>query len=232
MEIEVTGEYLVPGKFPIKTEREHYERYKFSSKFVKDKDILDIACGVGYGCKMYTESGARRVTGIDILETNIKFAQENYKDNKVTFYQNDIYNLDYNEEFDIITSFETIEHLKDDNLALRKLFQALKPEGVLIISTPNRKITSPGVKKISDKPLNEFHCREYTLREFKDLVKRNEFIIKKIFGQRNRLFFPINILNKIINRYLKPDENSNAELKRTFLSSARYYTLVLEKYSY
>ena len=109
------------------------------------------------------------------------------------------------------------------------MHKALKIDGLLLISTPNRKITSPNAKTIKDKPENEYHIREYTLGEFKDLVNKNGLRVKKVFGQRNRMFFSFSLLNRIFNKFLKPDENGNAKLKKNILSQARYYTFLLEK---
>lgn len=229
MNTKVTGEYLLPGKFPKKTEDEHFERYIFASNFVKGKKVLDIACGVGYGCKMFSKSGANYIIGIDILNDNIKHAKDKYSASNIIFIQGNLYDIDYEEEFDIITSFETIEHIEDDSLALNKFYTALTKDGILIISTPNRKITSPTAQSIKDRPLNEYHIREYTLSDFKKLVNNNGFRVKNVFGQRNRLYLPYSYFNRVINKFLKPDENSNAKLKKCIISVARYYTFVLEK---
>lgn len=225
----ITGEYLLPGEFPRKTEEEHFERYKFAAQYVKRKNILDIACGVGYGCKIYSESGANTIVGIDVLPDNIAHAKSNYSADNISFIQNNLYDINYTEEFDIISSFETIEHVDNDSLALAKMHRALKADGLLIISTPNRKITSPNSKSINDKPLNEYHVREYTLAEFKHLLTSNGFRILKVLGQRNRIFFPFYICNRIVNKFYKPDTNGNSKPKKNILTQARYYTLVLEK---
>ena len=229
MEVKVTGEYLLPGHFPKKTEEEHFERYSYASKNIEGKKVLDIACGVGYGCKMYSDAGAKEIVGIDILENNITYAKENYQTEKINFIKDSIYDIKYVENFDIITCFETIEHIEEDKLALNKLKLALKEDGELIISTPNRNITSPNIKSIEEKPENEYHIREYSLEEFKTFVESNGFEVKKIFGQRNRYFSKIKIFNKIINKLFNPDENGNSKLRKNIFTQARYYTLVLSK---
>jgi len=137
IELEATGEFLVPGKFPHKTEKEHIERYVFASKFAKNKSVLDIACGVGYGCKILLNAGALSVEGVDISEKIIDYAKQNYQNDKIKFNCYSIYDLAKNGEYDLITCFETIEHVQDDRAALRKLHDALKEDGYLIISTPN-----------------------------------------------------------------------------------------------
>jgi len=137
IELEATGEFLVPGKFPHKTEKEHIERYVFASKFAKNKSVLDIACGVGYGCKILLNAGALSVEGVDISEKIIDYAKQNYQNDKIKFDCYSIYDLTKKGEYDLITCFETIEHVWDDRAVLRKLHDALKEDGYLIISTPN-----------------------------------------------------------------------------------------------
>jgi cyclopropane fatty-acyl-phospholipid synthase-like methyltransferase len=229
MDIKVTGECLVPGKSPAKTEAEHFARYEYAANFVKHKKVLDIACGVGFGCGIYAESGAESIVGVDISISNIQYARSMYPSETITFLQKDLFDIDYQDEFDIVTSFETIEHVKDDKLALKKLRAALRNNGILIMSTPNRKITSPSCKTIDDKPENEFHYREYTLREFRDLVSSSGFKIKAILGQRNRMYFPLKTLNRVLEKLCHPDTKGNIRLRKNYFSEARYYTLVLEK---
>lgn len=229
MDVQATGEFLVPGKSPETVEHEHYERYRFASRRVMNKNVLDIACGVGYGCELLSEAGARNIVGVDLSDRNIEYAREQYGGRNIAFVNRSIYDIDYDSEFDLITCFETVEHVDNDNLALRKLHNALRCDGELIISTPNRKIASPKARTIADKPANDYHCREYTLEELKELVVRNGFEIKEIYGQRNRLFVPVNILNKLMNRIFKPDEKGNSELRKVSIGEARYYTLILKK---
>lgn len=229
MENEVTGEYLLPGKFPKKTEEEHFERYSYASGFVNAKEVLDIACGVGYGCKMLSGAGAKSVTGVDILGENIEFAKANYPGENITFIQNSIYEIDYSDKYDVITCFETIEHIPDDNLAIKKLFAALKNKGLLIISTPNRNITSPNARSINDAPSNKFHTREYILSEFKELLEGNGFKIIDTLGQRNRPYLNFSTFNRVINKIFDPENSGNKQLKKPIITQARYYTLVAQK---
>ena len=60
---------------------EHLIRYELAKEFVKDKTVLDIACGSGYGTKILAEAGAREVEGIDISEEAIISARKNYENN-------------------------------------------------------------------------------------------------------------------------------------------------------
>jgi SAM-dependent methyltransferase len=70
---------------------------------------------------------------------------------------------------DVFISLETVEHVDDDRGFLGEVTRVLKPNGVLICSTPNREVTNPA-SAIGHRPWNPFHVREYSPREFSDLL--------------------------------------------------------------
>ncbi len=180
-----TGEQMILGQGKKSSEEEHLARYKFVEPFVKDQIALDVACGVGYGTHMLKTYGANFVYGIDISKEAITYAQNNYSSNGVKFIEGNAISLPLSHSsVDVIVSFETIEHLKDQDrdLYLSELSRVLKKNGTLILSTPNRRITSPGSKK----PMNKFHYREYTLNELERILNRHGFTIKMVYGQRVR----------------------------------------------
>lgn len=72
-ELEFTGEFVVPNKTPYATYQEHINRYVFASNFVKDKTVLDIVCGTGYGSSYLARKGAKRVLGGDISKKAIEY---------------------------------------------------------------------------------------------------------------------------------------------------------------
>ena len=84
--------------------------------------------------------------------------------------------------FDVIVSFETIEHVKHYKKALAEIVRILRPKGTLILSTPNRKISSPG-KSIFDPPNNPFHVIEFTNNELLTLLS-SQINVLEIYGQR------------------------------------------------
>lgn len=182
----------MPGITKQRLVDEHYARYNFALDFVdKGSVVLDIACGVGYGSHILAAK-AERVVGVDISEESIKFAKKNYGAKNIEYILSsagkDIFS---DNSFDIICSFETIEHLEDGprKKYLFNLAKWLKPGGVLLLSTPNKKITSP----FSEKPLNKFHVLEYTRENL--LNEASAYLeVKEVFGQR-----PI---KKIYTKYL------------------------------
>lgn len=197
--MEFTGEFYIPGKSGERIESDHIERYRFTCNYVKNKTVLDIACGFGYAGPLLINAGALTYVGVDINERLIENATSLFGTDRRKYFQGDICSYNPGKLFDIIICFETIEHINDYSIALSNLNSLLKEDGVLIISSPNRPVTSPNALRISDKPLNKYHVQEFTINEFKEELIAAGFSVKNgnIFGQRN------SYLNYITNRYLQ-----------------------------
>lgn len=185
-DVEFTGERLIINR-EVKEKyndvlEEHLERYKLATHYVKDKIVLDAACGAGYGSKMIATSGAKFVTAVDISSESLKNAEKAYYDKNINFIQGDVNQLPFDDEtFDVVISFETIEHIKDGSKWIRESSRLLKEEGIFIVSTPNRNVTNPGTF-FYEKPLNPYHQYEYNIQEFiGELTK--EYDIVDIYGQ-------------------------------------------------
>jgi SAM-dependent methyltransferase len=82
---------------------------------------------------------------------------------------------------DLYACFETIEHVEDDEALLREARRVLAPEGLLLCSTPNRDLLSPGLT-LGDRPVNPYHVREYAITELRSLLARF-FPRVELFGQ-------------------------------------------------
>jgi 2-polyprenyl-3-methyl-5-hydroxy-6-metoxy-1,4-benzoquinol methylase len=120
-------------------QKSHYRRYEFALKVIDKGDVCgDFACGTGYGSVMLAEKG-RQITGADLNEKVIKAIKKRYKKIKnVEFIQANLLDLSFNNSFDAVISFETLEHFSEHNISrlLMVYNKALKPGGKLIISTP------------------------------------------------------------------------------------------------
>jgi len=228
-ELEFTGEYFVPGKTISRIEEDHLERYKFATKFAKGKNILDIASGTGYGSKMLLDAGAKSVLGVDIDRKLVNYSKEIYKTKNIEFQLGDITTFKINSKFDMITCFETIEHIKDDNLAIQNLFSLLKDDGLLFISSPNRPITSPNAKLITDKPSNKYHMREYLVDELVSLLERHGFKIEGKYGQRMRLVTGIKLIDDQILNFFNPDTDASAKIQEIHALTPRYFLIKATK---
>jgi ubiquinone/menaquinone biosynthesis C-methylase UbiE len=176
-------ERLVIGQCFPRIEQEHLKRYEFATGYVAGKDVLDIACGSGYGSAMLADSGAKSVTGVDLSPEAVESATANFGRGNVRFAVGDVQRLTDipDASFDLIASFETIEHVPDDRAYVDETARVLRPGGMLLVSTPDRRLGSigPRLRKV---PSNPFHVREYTRKELIDLLSRRFEIVEE-FGQ-------------------------------------------------
>jgi ubiquinone/menaquinone biosynthesis C-methylase UbiE len=165
-DIEFTGERVVPGTSPSDLVAEHRARYEFANHYVKGLRVIDIGCGVGYGCSMLG-SVAKNVIGVDISEEAIKHATAKYASGNVEFKISDVNNLPFNDnELDCGVCFEVIEHINKPEKLLIEVVRVIKNDGIFIISTPN------GAVRTSSQP-NPFHMKEFKVREFREILNRH-----------------------------------------------------------
>lgn len=163
--MEFTGERMVLGTNNYELEIEHLNRYHFGAQFVKDKRVLDVACGTGYGSAILAENAAF-VEGIDISREAIDYAISNYSTHNIRFTQASVDKLPYPDNyFDVVISFETIEHVDGATQVncLNEIKRVLVEDGILVISTPNHDI-------YKEKGENQFHIKELNYTEFNRLL--------------------------------------------------------------
>lgn len=129
---------LVPVFDPVRAEF-HVARYKFAAGYSRERNVADVASGTGYGCKILATKGrARKVTGFDICPEATQYAKKYYRSSRLEFRTAPAEKLDVaDDSFDLLTSFETIEHVDDDQIMIDELARVLIPGGKLICSTPN-----------------------------------------------------------------------------------------------
>lgn len=175
--LKFTGERFVP-EVSGNIELEHMHRYFFANELCADKIVLDIACGEGYGTELLSKN-AQKVYGVDISEEAISHAKKRYNIDNVEFIQGDCTNIPLESgSVDIIASFETIEHHDKHGQMLKELKRVLKPDGILVISSPDK-------YEYSEKHnyTNPYHVKELTEVEFKDLIN-SHFNFSNFLGQR------------------------------------------------
>jgi 2-polyprenyl-3-methyl-5-hydroxy-6-metoxy-1,4-benzoquinol methylase len=146
------GEYLwlvrhaderMDAAVPVnRTERRvfHLDRYRFAGRFAAGRHILDCASGTGYGSGWLARQAAPAdVLGIEIDAEAVAYASRHYGTSRAAFTQGDACQLDALEggSRDLVVSFETIEHVRDDVAMLRGFARVLTDDGILVTSTPN-----------------------------------------------------------------------------------------------
>lgn len=159
---------------------EHRCRYLFAAPHAQGARVLEIACGTGFGAEMLVEAGASCVVGVDLDPETVGTAHRLYNGPKRSFSVADGTRLPFSDgTFNLITSFETLEHVPEAEAFLAELHRVLTPDGLLVLSTPNRSYTEMNGQKCD----NPFHVREYTGAELQELLLRS-FSKVELFGQR------------------------------------------------
>ncbi|CAN5443719.1 hypothetical protein BH10PSE18_BH10PSE18_14610 [soil metagenome] len=176
--IDFTGERFVPTESG-EIRFEHMHRYALAARFCKDKDVLDIASGEGYGAALLARQ-ARSVVGVDISGEAVQHAQRTYEGRtNLTYLQGSATAIPRPDaSVDVVVSYETIEHLAEQEEMLAELRRVLRPDGLMIMSSPNKKVYSEDRQYV-----NEFHVKELYFEEF-DALLRKQFPAITYLGQR------------------------------------------------
>jgi len=123
---------FVPGALDYLTQQ-HYWRYLFAADRIAGKSVLDIACGAGYGTYHLKSSGAASVVGADLSEHALASCRKHYSEPRTTYSYADCRQLPFQERtFDVVTSFETIEHVRESAAYISEMKRVLKNGGTFI----------------------------------------------------------------------------------------------------
>lgn len=149
--------------------------------------VLDAGCGIGFG-SAFMSPWADEVVGIDFNADIIQFASQTYMQPNLHFQVGDCTTLTFpDSSFDMIVSFELIEHIKDVNRYLSEMRRVLRitessseDSGIFFLSTPNAKN-----REISGKEMHPYHVKEYNSDELETLLKQH-FNQVKLYLQIHR----------------------------------------------
>jgi GT2 family glycosyltransferase/SAM-dependent methyltransferase len=177
--IEWTGERCVPWTDNVQVVYEHYHRYIWAASLTKGRRVLDLGSGEGFGSSILAAE-AQSVQGIDIDETTVAHSQLNYESPNLGFRVGSATDLSAFEDdaFDAVVAFEVLEHLVEQERMLDEIDRVLAPRGLLIISTPDRRMYSQATGQD-----NPFHARELSEQEFRELLG-TRFCEARLWGQR------------------------------------------------
>jgi SAM-dependent methyltransferase len=176
--LEFTGERFTP-ECVREIWYEHFHRYAMTARWCANQRTLDAACGEGYGSALLAKTAAS-VEGIDISEQAVLHAQQRYGDlGNARFQVADCSALPFDDnEFDRVVSFETLEHLHAHDQLLAEFRRVLKPNGFLILSSPDKAIYTD-----QHKTVNEYHVKELYRDELESLIGRF-FPAFRLLGQK------------------------------------------------
>ena len=157
-------ERLQPGRVDS-TAVEHLHRYVLARDFVQNRAVLDVASGEGYGSALLADA-ARNVVGVDVDAAAVAAAAAKYRTPNLRYLHGSATALPLPDAaVDVVTSFETLEHLAEHDAMLAEIRRVLRRDGLLIVSTPDRDEYSA-----RSHYRNPHHVRELDAREFRTLL--------------------------------------------------------------
>ena len=169
--MDFTGERFIPGlSLGGEIETEHYQRYLSILDLLQDARVLDAACGEGYGAEVISQR-AKLVCGLELDGPTVSSAKSRHPRPNLSFTQGSVAALPFAKaSFERVVSFETIEHITGETQEafLKEIKRVMTPDGLLIISTPDRHIYSELAKYH-----NEFHLQEFYRQEFYDFLAQH-----------------------------------------------------------
>mgnify|MGYP003826746593 CR=1 FL=1 len=174
----ITSIIMVEERFDSKKNQLWLEKLfdeivSYALPLVRDKYILDAGSGSGWSESKFVDAGAKKIDAFDIDEESVKFGNS-LKLEGVTYAKKDFNESDFGDNiYDTVISVEVIEHLTNAEYYFKNLVRALKPNGILFLTTPNKKLSTNQ---------NQYHVKEYTLEEMSDMFKKNNVEITELHG--------------------------------------------------
>jgi ubiquinone/menaquinone biosynthesis C-methylase UbiE len=173
--------------------------YYEAKDYIINKDVLEIGCGEGYGAAILSEYAHKyvgvdkyktqntdNIKGIDFIQMKVPYLT-GFKDNS----------------FDVVVSFQVIEHIQRDDIYIKEIYRVLKQDGIAILTTPNIKMSLTR---------NPFHVREYNIKELETLLSKtfNNVKIDGVFG------------DKIVMEYYKKNKEAVKKITRYDILNLQY----------
>ena len=160
---------------------DHVRRYLWAASVIPvGARVLDLACGCGYGSWLLHGAGLD-VTSIDISQEAIEYAQKHYQGPKYIRQSAE----ETTGEYDVLVSFETLEHIPDPVGFLRNIKAKF-----VVASVPNE--TLYPFKKENYVGESFPHLRHYTPTEFGEMLKEGGYTLEQLNCQRDKagMVFP------------------------------------------
>jgi 2-polyprenyl-3-methyl-5-hydroxy-6-metoxy-1,4-benzoquinol methylase len=161
----------------------HLRRYLFARQYTAGcRAVLDAGCGSGYGTRLLAED-AEQVIGCDYDPDAVAYSSDHFRKPNLRFAVADSRALAFRSAmFDTVVSLEVFEHVVEWQQFLTEARRVLKPEGIFVLSTPNRLTTRLQEKKTGQRHY-EYHVGEVTPKELESRL-RGFFRHVEVFAMR------------------------------------------------
>lgn len=167
---------ITPGVCPYEIYWHHAKRYTFAAQFCEGRRVADLGAGAGYGSAILGR-GADLVVGLDLSPAAVRYAGRVYPARNVARLAGDVRQIPLRAgAFDVAVCFEVIEHIREHAAFLAEVRRILRPDGIFVVSTPNREIYGLPVNE------NRYHVGMLDLWEFEALLA-GCFAEVRLFGQ-------------------------------------------------
>ena len=155
----------------------HLASYRFARSMAEGRRVLDLGCGTGYGAILIAER-AKEMVALDLATPAL--STQKHTAATATFAAGDSLRLPFCAEvFDLIVSFQVIEHILNESRYLGEVRRVLAPRGLFLVSTPNKRLRLLPFQP----PFNPYHVREYDYRSLKRVLSK-QFEEVSIWGLR------------------------------------------------
>ena len=162
---EFTGERVIPGHVDVDLWNEHISRYMYASRYATNGRVLDAGCGVGYGTDLLSAEATLAV-GIDVAPDAVRLSFDKYR--KPRWAAASAAHLPFGPAtFDLVVCFEVIEHIPDWQQLISEARRVLAPNGIFIVSTPNKSFYAQARAKAGPNP---YHHHEFEYAEFREAL--------------------------------------------------------------
>ena len=183
--LALTGERTLPG---VPGEEYWYARHEAAYRWIAatyadrlgGAVVVEAGSGEGYGAELLRAAGARLVVALEYDEAAVAHAGSAYP--RVVTARANLAALPLGRaSVDVLVSLQVVEHLWDLRGFLRDCAAVLCPGGLLVVTTPNRPVFSPGLAR-GAKPLNPFHVEELDAEQRGDLLVSSGFTDVELLG--------------------------------------------------
>ncbi len=186
--------------------------------FPHARAVFEVGCGTGF-----VLSEIRRVlpalslSGSDLYAEGLAFAGDRLPG--VPLYQMDGTRIPFAEEFDVICSFDVLEHVEEDEVVLRQMRRAVRTRGGLVITVPQHKFLWSGIDEYS------LHKRRYSRRNIVDKVRRSGFDVVRVTSFVS-LLLPLLLLSRLRGRRRRATCDPHSEYRLSRPTSAVLATVM------
>ena len=200
-------------------------------RYAKDKKIkfLDVGCGNGSVINQLKTEGFNNLYGVDISELFVKSAKKKKLKN---IYYYDGKTLPFkNSSFDIIGSFNVLEHTQEPENYLEEQIKKLKKGGVLIVACPNfftpiLKTRHRRINGFKNRVHNSFRVLNKSIRGGSDKFERIEPIVREVFEYDDD---SIVVTNPIDLKKILRDKNCKIINESGFINTSSIISRVIDK---